>query len=147
MNRTAIVVCLAASLCCTLGCCDKGKNRLDVTLEGPWILYQDTQFDSDRGRVSVLIAIAPTGAVAEKMAKGDSDHHHLPQLSTGDGYYIPKPDIYCLTFDDTRALKGRDVLTTDHYPDTSLLTVPYHGAGLDRRHGTGCEWRGLEIRS
>jgi hypothetical protein len=130
MKRSATLVCLAISLCLTLGSCDKGKNRLDIALEGPWILYQDAHFESVKGGVSVLIAIAPTGAVAEnlKMAKGDQDHHHIPQLSTGDGYYVPKPDVYCITFDEVCAREGPAVLTTDHYPSSSLLTIPFHGA-------------------
>src|SRR5262245_24603146 len=105
MKRYAAVICLILGLCCTIGCCKKGTNRLDVVLEGPWIVYQYTQFDSQGTKVPVLVAIAPISATSHPMAPGDIFHHHSPQLSTGDGFYI-KPDylkkahIFCLLFDD-----------------------------------------------
>jgi hypothetical protein len=67
----------------------------------------------------------------------DVYHHHLPQISAGDGYYITVPDIYCLTFDNECARKGPRTLTTDHYPSSSLLTVPYRAAA---DHSTRWDW-------
>jgi hypothetical protein len=134
MKRLITIACFATLISCSTGCCDKGSNRLDIALEGPWILYQDTQFDGNGTKVPVLIAIAPTAAIdyAATMAgtqhKSDSLHHKPPQLSTGDGYYIPTPDIYCLTFNDECARKGSATLASDHYPGSSLLTIPFHGA-------------------
>ena len=63
MNRLMMVACLAALLCGTPGCCDKANSRLDIALEGPWILYQETQFQGDGRNVPVLIAIAPSEAI------------------------------------------------------------------------------------
>jgi len=134
MNRFMIIAFFAALISWSTGCCDKGSNRLDIALEGPWILYQDTQFEGNGTKVPVLIAIAPTAAIDYAATalgtqhRSDGLHHKPPQLSAGDGYYIPKPDIYCLTFNDECAPKGSAALTSDHYPDSSLLTIPFHSA-------------------
>jgi hypothetical protein len=134
-NRWMIVLCLGCILCCSTGC-SNGKKRLDITLEGPWILYVEPQFEHDGHKVSVLIAIAPTLATADT-DQMDMNHHHLPQLSTGDGYYITKPDIFCLTFDTVCARKGPRTLTTDHYPVSSILKVPFHADG---DHSARWDW-------
>jgi hypothetical protein len=129
MNRLMIATCLAALLCCATGCCDKGKNRLDITLEGPWILFQDTQFDNNGEKIPVLIAIAPINATTDQLASNDYIHHHSPQLSTGDGFYLSKAylneaHIYCLAFNDRCAPKGSQALSRDpYYPSSRLLTL------------------------
>jgi hypothetical protein len=122
-TRVRIVTSLLALLCCVSGC-KRARNRLDVTLEGPWILYQDTQFDDNGAKVPVLIAIAPDlGAVT---GADDHVHYHVPQITTGDGYFILRNDIYCITFDDKCAPKGPAHLDPDGYPmGMPLLAVKF----------------------
>jgi hypothetical protein len=133
MNRLMMVACLAALLCGTPGCCDKANNRLDIALEGPWILYQETQFQGDGRNVPVLIAIAPSEAIDYGNTGGNNQnqppdglHHKPPQLSTGDGFYITHPDIYCLTFDGKCAPKGPERLNKDSYPSPQPLILNTH---------------------
>jgi len=132
MSRLVFATCLAALMFFVTGCRHKEKDRLDILLEGPWILYQETQFDSNGRNVPVLIAIAPDGAIdyadigSVTQYKPDGFHHRPPQLSTGDGYYIMNPDIYCLTFDTKCAPKGPAALNRDGYPTTMLLTMNSH---------------------
>ena len=98
-TRPTIVTILAALLSCLSAGCAKStpKNRLDIVLEGPWILYQDLQFDNRGKKIPVLVAIAPNGVSATAVHKhgkdgvaeansahshaddGDQLHHHLPQ--------------------------------------------------------------------
>jgi hypothetical protein len=124
-RRLMIATSLAAMLCIATACFDKGNDRLDIILEGPWILYRETQFRNDNGKaVPVLIAIAATRATIEPLPANDKLHHHLPQISTGDGYYIDKPAVYCLTFNDKCAPKGPSSFNSDpSYPTPHLLTV------------------------
>jgi hypothetical protein len=132
MNRLMMVACLAALLCGAPGCCDKANNRLDIALEGPWILYQETQFQGDGTSVPVLIAIAPSEAIdygdtgANNQHQPDGLHHKPPQLSTGDGFYITHPDIYCLTFDGKCAPRGPESLNKDSYPSPQPLILNSH---------------------
>jgi hypothetical protein len=125
-SRLMIATCFAALLCCAgLGC---SKNRLDITLEGPWILYQDHQFDKNGHRVSVLVAIAPAGVHTSSVNATDPPdelHHDPPRISTGDGYPITVPGIYCLTFDGECARKGFSELKHDGYTAPVLLTAKF----------------------
>src|ERR1700685_3802073 len=90
-TRAMVATCLAGILCCASGC-KEAKNRLDIILEGPWILYQDKQFNDNGGKFPVLVAIAPAmGAIT---GADDQVHYHVPQITTGDGYFILKNDIY-----------------------------------------------------
>jgi hypothetical protein len=125
-SRLMITTCFAALLCCTgLGC---SKNRLDITLEGPWVLYQDHQFDKNGHKVSVLIAIAPASVHTPSVNATDPPdelHHDPPRISTGDGYPITVPGIYCLTFDGECARKGPSELRHDGYSAPVLLTAKF----------------------
>lgn len=94
------------------------KYQLDIALEGPWILYQDTQ----TFLVTVLVAIAPLAAAMDE--PDDFQHHHLPQISTGEGYYIGDNGIYCLAFDRKCAVQGAAALVDDHgYPPSGILQI------------------------
>jgi hypothetical protein len=136
MNRPTIVVFILGLLFCTSGCCDKGKNRLDIALEGPWILHQ-TQLDDGHGnKIPVLVAIAPVDATAEDQPGMSIDplHHHSPQLSTGDGFYIKEKylknaRIFCVFFGTQCAPKGPDSLMNDSYPESKLLRLNHTGQG------------------
>jgi hypothetical protein len=140
MNRTIIFASMLLSLYGAIGCCDKGSNRLDISLDGPWILYQDMEFNEYGKNVAVLVAIAPISATVESLQGNDYKHHHSPQLSTGDGYYISnaflqKAHIYCLTLDSRCARKGPRSLNSDSYPPDHLLKV-------QRKNATGTwDWR------
>ena len=132
MKLCTAVICLAVGLCCTIGCCKRGSNRLDVILEGPWIIYQDTQFGSNGAKVPVLVAIAPISATSQVISSGDYFHHHSPQLSTGDGFYIKrdylkKARIFCLFFDDKCAPETTQTPATDMYPQSRLLALTPKG--------------------
>jgi hypothetical protein len=62
------------------------QHRFDVTIEGPWILYEVKKFD---GTNSMLVAIAP-----------DVPGHHHPAITTGDGIPIDVYGVYCVAFLD-----------------------------------------------
>ena len=134
MSRQTIFVFFLGLLFCTTGCCDKGENRVDIALEGPWILYQ-THLDDGRGnKTPVLIAIAPMDATQEGLP--DSHHHHSPQLSTGDGFYIwnsylDTTRIFCVAFGPQCVSTGPDSLRNEHdgYPQSKLLKLNYSGKG------------------
>jgi len=114
----------------SVGC---SRDRMEIVLEGPWLLYQDTQFDEDGHGVPVVIVIAPGTAIDYKdignpgYTAADNMHHKPPQLSTGDGFFIATPGIYCLTFDNKCAPKGADSLKADHYQQA--VPLPIHATG------------------
>ena len=87
----------------------EAQYQTEIAIQGPWILYQDKQFTDSKGNtIPVLIAIAPEGAIDYKdlgySEDNDPDmrYHRPPQLSTGDGYYIAKRNVYCLAFFNTQ---------------------------------------------
>jgi hypothetical protein len=95
-----------------------GQNRLDIVLEGPWILYQDTQFLDGTKKVPVLIAMAP-GVVDDTQLWG----HHTPTFSAGDGTLFD-PGVYCIGFDkNCDPHRPKISLSTDGYPGSQLLGV------------------------
>jgi hypothetical protein len=132
MNRLLISACTTLLACSLTGCRHKPKNRFDIALEGPWVVYQETRFQNNGKHVTVLVAIAPNGAIDYNdvgsviQYPSDGLHHRPPQLSTGDGYYVINPDIYCLTFDDQCAPEGSAALNFDGYPESMLLTMNSH---------------------
>jgi|NGEPerStandDraft_6_1074524.scaffolds.fasta_scaffold02472_4 hypothetical protein len=148
-TRPTIVTILAALLSCLSAGCAKStpKNRLDIVLEGPWILYQDLQFDNRGKKIPVLVAIAPNGVSATAVHKhgkdgvaeansahshaddGDQLHHHLPQISAGDGYYIQDAGVYCLAFDGKCAPKGAGFLQSAGYGTTYMLPAKFETDG------------------
>ena len=66
--------------------------RFDITLEGPWILYVDKTLAPDKH--PLLIAISPGGV----SKKNDPTFFHILTVTSGDGYQVTAPRIYCLTF-------------------------------------------------
>src|SRR5437870_1767362 len=126
-TRSCVAICLLAAVCCS--CVTSAQTyNLDVALEGPWILYQEQHFKGKNNQdVAVLVAIAPTGATASTISHRDKIHHHTPQMSTGDGYYVPAPGIYCLQFNDDCAPAAKPSLMIGAgYPKGQLLEMYYH---------------------
>jgi hypothetical protein len=115
--RLMIVACLATLLCSAAAQTPPTPpppNQFDLTLEGPWILYQYKNANLGGG-VPVLIVVAP---------KIDNIFH-LPVVSAGDGYELWQNGIYCLTFDATCAKPGAKLLTPGkNYPSTNPPTGP-----------------------
>jgi hypothetical protein len=71
-----------------------GQNQLDIALEGPWILFTDKMDGKD-----VLVAVAPVNATAHEPVDPHSHYHHAPQMSSGNGFYLPSHGVFCLAFD------------------------------------------------
>ena len=125
--HSCLAICFLAVVCSS--CVVFAQTyHLDVALEGPWILYEEQHFkNKNKQDVAVLIAIAPTGATTPAMSHRDKIHHHIPQLSTGDGYYVPGPGIYCFKFDDECAPAGApSLMIGTGYPKGQLLEMYYH---------------------
>ncbi len=62
---------------------------LNIDVEGPWIYYVDDQFKGQGGQPqSALIAMAP------------HVDNHVVTFSTGDGFVIDEPGVYCVGFDE-----------------------------------------------
>ncbi|HXM59642.1 MAG TPA: hypothetical protein VN950_02225 [Terriglobales bacterium] len=115
--RLNLALCLATLLCCTASSIAQAGKRLDVALEGPWILYEDHQFMSGKKKVSVLIAMAPYPDPKKP------HHHNVPTFSAGDGYEIPA-GISCVGFDKVCAPKRKTkTLSNDGYAKTELLQI------------------------
>ncbi len=70
----ALIICAATAL---------AQNRFDVSIEGPWILYEFKNFD---GAHSMLVAIAP-----------EVPGHYPPVFTTGSGTAVGE-GIYCVAF-------------------------------------------------
>jgi hypothetical protein len=139
--HSCVAICFLAVVCSS--CVALAQTyHLDVALEGPWILYEEQHFtNKNKQDVAVLIAIAPTGATAPTMSHRDKIHHHIPQLSTGDGYYVPGPGIYCFKFDDECAPAGAKSLTlgTGYPPVGKPLELYYHDS--TQTAATGWPWQ------
>src|ERR1700689_124396 len=104
MTRLIAYLCLVVLTCQVAGCWRKGNNQADIVLEGPWILYQDNQFDDHGKKTPVLVAIAPLAATVMTLDPKDVFHPHSPQISAGKGFCVAKRfmdtnHIFCLTFD------------------------------------------------
>jgi hypothetical protein len=105
-----------------------GQKQLDITLEGPWILFTDTM-DANGTPIPVLVAVAPLGATDTEPIDEEDHFHHSPQLSSGNGFYLPRPSssspaIFCLAFDrcapDT---KGTFPTPDPNYTREGILTL------------------------
>lgn len=95
--------------------------------------------DANGQAVAVLVAIAPgTITVDHPDDTPDMYHHHLPQMSTGKGFYLPKTGAYCFTFGTQCAPVGATTLTGGHgYPGSkgwSLLNL--------NKDNTSWTWQG-----
>lgn len=110
--RSAAFACFLFLLCCAAS--GLTQTRLDITLEGPWILYtyQDSSFENGN---TVLVAITPGGVVNDDAGAGPKYFHSI-SVTTGDGYYIVVPSVYCLTFDSHCSRAGITKLDPDGYP-------------------------------
>ena len=84
---TAVFLMLAC--CATFG----AGTEMDITLEGPWILYPARIPTDGTGGTPVLIAAAPSANDS-----ANNTIYHTPMVSAGDGYMIPQNGLFCLTF-------------------------------------------------
>lgn len=77
-----------------------GQSQLDISLQGPWILFTDTMTAANGNDEPVVVAIAPTNATAHDPTPNDPDSHfhHWPQMSSGNGFYLPPNGLFCLAF-------------------------------------------------
>jgi hypothetical protein len=93
-----------------------GNQRLDVAMEGPWILYLQTNFPTAKGPSTVLVAVAPK-----------VDHHERPVFSAGDGAQFD-PGMFCVVFDKVCIPKPTNStsLTHDTYPDPNPIPLSKH---------------------
>jgi hypothetical protein len=116
----------------------KAPYQTDIAMQGPWILYKDRQFKGPKGRnITVLIAIAPWTAVDPKDIglvnnyASNPKFHRPPQLSTGDGYFITQPGVYCLTFvsdsGTSQCAPSGSHLRSGNYRPDELLKLPHPG--------------------
>lgn len=84
MHRRFLIVLFALLLRTAI----TSAQTLAIDIEGPWIYYIDNQFKDASGQPeTVLVAMAP------------SVDKHVVSFSTGDGFVIDKPGVYCLGFD------------------------------------------------
>jgi hypothetical protein len=96
------------------------QHRFDVTIEGPWILYELKKFD---GTNSMLLVMAPS-----------VPGHHPPVFTTGDGGPITALGIYCVAFGGTCQANAKPFPQTTggtgSYDQTTLLPVKVYGNNL-----------------
>jgi hypothetical protein len=84
VNRRLLIVLIALVLRADAAL----AQNLEIDIEGPWIYNVDNQFKDESGQLeSVLIAMTP------------SVDKHIASFSTGDGFVIDKPGVYCVGFD------------------------------------------------
>jgi hypothetical protein len=106
---------LVVLLLCVASTLTAAQTRLDITLEGPWILYTDNTL----AKWPVLVAISPGGVSKD----GDDTYFHTMSVTAGDGYPVQHPGVYCLRFDTVCGAQGTPSLSSDHYPST-LTPLP-----------------------
>src|SRR6266481_665442 len=114
-----------------------GQKQLDITLEGPWILFTDTM-DANGKPVPVLVAVAPMDAADTEPIDEESHFHHYPQLSSGNGFYLPLPSssssgIFCLAFDRCAPDAGSNFSYDPGYTPEQILTL--------KGNNTNKQWR------
>jgi hypothetical protein len=123
MNPRLIAsTCFIAVLLCVASPFVAAQTQLNITLEGPWILYTDTTL----AKKPVLVVISAAGDVTKN--KDDPKYFHTIQVTAGDGYPVESPAVYCLTFDDVCGRAGADKLTTDGYPN-KVQPLPVNAPG------------------
>jgi len=111
-------VCLMIATCCVallFSTAETYAQKLDITLEGPWILYEDHNLFQGE---TVLVALAPS--VADQ-TKPHVFHH--PTVSSGDGYIITQNGVYCLMFSTVCGRTGPGKLTSTGYAPPVPLYV------------------------
>ena len=89
---------------------------LDISLEGPWILFADSTIDGN----PILVAVAPMEATDTDPIDEEGHYHHYPQLSSGNGFYLPTPNssspvIFCLAFDSCAPSAGSSFTYDSNY--------------------------------
>jgi hypothetical protein len=111
-TRIMMAVCVVSLLSCVA----HADNAFDITLEGPWILYQYQNANLGGGK-TVLVVVAP-------LAGGI---FHAPNLSTGYGYILTTPTVYCLLWGTECAhITGKTVLNhLGGHPDAKFVPVSY----------------------
>jgi hypothetical protein len=119
MKRHAASLLLGLALVC-ITTSAFADHQFDISIEGPWILYEFKQFD---GTNSMLVAIAP-----------NVPGHYAPVFTTGDGASIPI-GIYCValvgnTFPGTCTPNGKALPTTGTYPQFTPLQVKVYGGSI-----------------
>jgi hypothetical protein len=118
-TRTASLIIWFALICLTAPSAF-GQHRFDVTIEGPWILYELKKFD---GTNSMLVAMAPS-----------VPGHHAPVLTTGDGGQITTFGIYCVAFGGPCQANAtpfpKPGSGSGTYDQTNLLSVAVYGNNL-----------------
>lgn len=134
----ALTIAIATLFVCPLAVLPARADgpQTEIAIQGPWILYKDTQFIGSDGKtiIPVLIAIAPSGAIdykdlgfAEKRNPNDM-RHRPPQLTTGDGYYITNPKIYCLAFAPSSTGTLQCAPTAPSSPTDNSLPIKIHNS-------------------
>jgi hypothetical protein len=102
--RLMLAIRLVILLCCAVPVL--AQNRVDVILEGPWILFQDHNFLlADGSTGNVVIAMVP--GVADE---NDDEAFHTLAISAGDGYLVENPAMYCVTFGAGADTCGKNVV-------------------------------------
>jgi hypothetical protein len=111
----AIVMCAAASISAWAD-----APSLDITVDGPWIVYAKAIFHNKDGKDAPAIVLMAPAAAADTMI-----WPHLPPTFTeGDGYRIDAGVIYCLAFDGGCApLRIGATFQAVSYPAGELLEV------------------------
>lgn len=119
--KTHIFVAVLLVIALGLSALAVGQTQMDIALEGPWILFTDTMNGN-----GVLVAVAPMDATDTEPIDEDYHFHHYPQLSSGNGYYLPSHGIFCLAFDKQCAPPppaGAGFSTGAGYPAVKLLQL------------------------
>ena len=109
--KTTISAIIVMLLLCTMPIL--ASNRLDLILEGPWILYTDSTLISGQ---TVLVAMTPPQPTAYA--------HKPPYITGGYGAPFPSTGVFCLGFETTCA-PGRGVndLSSDTYPRRAVAHI------------------------
>jgi len=109
-THMTLIVSLLVLLSALVPVLAEAQYQTEIAIQGPWILYQDKHFtDATNKTIPVLIAIAPADAIDyndlgySEDYDPDMRYHRPPQLSTGDGYYVTKRNIYCLAVFNPKA--------------------------------------------
>src|SRR5580658_5572641 len=118
-SRWIITACFAVFILGTAATSATAQTRLDIILEGPWIVYTDKTLAA----WPVLVAISAGGVSNDN----DGTYFHTIHVTAGDGYPIESPGVYCLTFDLVCGKQGATALDPDGYPKKILplsVTAP-----------------------
>jgi hypothetical protein len=130
-TRVMIAICVFT----LLSCIARADNAFDITLEGPWIIYQYQNANLGGGK-PVLVVVAPSAGGI----------FHAPNLSTGYGYILSTPTVYCLLWGTECAHDtGKSALShLGGHPDAKFVPVMYPKANqVDTWNFVGAKKYGL----